>query len=137
MQRHRASRRQFGRSYWSMKAALSVACSALLVASCSPTVLDGRALSMLYDPNRVSGLPATDGPSGPRNNAPQPTGTVENTDGGEVDRLALSAINDIEDFWKQNFSESRTALHTGVAPAVVRFERPGRVRILTATRWGL
>ena len=106
MQRHRGSRCQFGRSYWSMKAALSVACSALLVAGCSPTVLDGRALSMLYDPNRVSGLPATDGPSGPRNNAPQPTGTVENTDGGEVDRLALSAINDIEDFWKQNYSDS-------------------------------
>ncbi len=59
---------------------------------------------MLWDPNRVGGLPATDGPSGPRANAPQPTGTVENTDNGEPDRLALLAINDIEDFWKQNYS---------------------------------
>ena len=59
---------------------------------------------MLWDPNRVGGLPATDGPSGPRANAPQPTGTVENTDNGEADRQALLAINDIEDFWKQNYS---------------------------------
>jgi len=106
MQRHHGSRRHVGRTHWSMKAALSVGCSALLVAGCSPTVLDGRALAMLYDPNRVSGLPATDGPSGPRDNAPTPTGTVKNTDNGEVDHLVLLAINDIEDFWKQHYSDS-------------------------------
>src|ERR1700756_2850239 len=86
--------------------ASALACSAMLVAGCGPTVLDGRALAMLYDPNRVSGLPATDGPSGPRDNAPKPTGTVKNTDNGEVDRLALLAINNIEDFWKKHYSES-------------------------------
>lgn len=106
MQQHHSSRRDVGRTHWSMKAALSVACSALLVAGCGPTVLNGRALSMLDDPNRVSGLPATDGPNGPRNDALQPTGTVENTDNGDIDHLALLAINDIEDFWKQNYSES-------------------------------
>ncbi|MBV8964909.1 MAG: neutral zinc metallopeptidase [Mycobacteriaceae bacterium] len=78
-----------------------------MVAGCtSPTVLDGRALSMLYDPNRAGGLPATDGPSGPRDNVGQPTGTVDNSDNGEIDRLALLAINDIEDFWKGNYSQS-------------------------------
>lgn len=92
--------------HWSMKAALSVACSALLVAGCGPKVLDGRAQSMLYDPNRVSGLPATDGPSGPRDNAPKPTGTVKNTDNGDVDHLVLLSLNDIEDFWKKSYSES-------------------------------
>jgi predicted metalloprotease len=87
-------------------AGIAAACSAVLVAGCSPTVLNGRALSMLYNPNRVSGLPAVDGPSGPRGNAPKPTGTVENTDNGEVDHLILLGINDIEEFWKKNYSES-------------------------------
>jgi hypothetical protein len=30
---------------------------------------------------------------------------VHNSDGGEIDRLALLAINDIEDFWKQHYSD--------------------------------
>jgi len=90
----------------SIKIALSIACAAVLMAGCSATVLEGRALTMLYDPNRAGGLPATDGPSGPRDTAPKPTGTVENTDNGEIDRLALLGINDIEDFWKKNYSES-------------------------------
>jgi predicted metalloprotease len=59
----------------------------------------------LYDPNSAGGLPVTDGPSGPRDNAPQPTGTVENTDNGVIDRLSLLAINDIEEFWKKKYSE--------------------------------
>jgi predicted metalloprotease len=97
-------------------AAIGIACSALLVAGCSPpTVLDGRALSMLYDPNRVSGLPAVDGPSGPRDSAPRPTGTVENTDNGEIDHLALLALNDIEDFWKQNYSKSLQGSFTPIS----------------------
>ena len=88
-----------------VSAGIAAACSALLVTGCSAKVLDGRAQSMLYDPNRVAGLPAVDGPSGPRENA-KPTGTVENTDNGEVDRLVLLGINDIEDFWKKHYSES-------------------------------
>ncbi|OOK69132.1 putative LIPOPROTEIN PEPTIDASE LPQM domain protein [Mycobacterium kansasii] len=36
----------------------------LVVAGCT-TLVDGRALSILNDPFRVGGLPATNGPSGP------------------------------------------------------------------------
>jgi predicted metalloprotease len=61
---------------------------------------------MLYDPFRVAGLPVSQSPSGLRPNAPGPRGSVANTDNGAIDRLALSAINDIEDFWGQNYSES-------------------------------
>ena len=106
MQRQQRNRHHAMRTHRSIKAALGIACSVLLVAGCSATVLDGRALSMLYDPHRVGGLPATDGPSGPRDNAPKPTGTVNGTDGGDIDKLVLLALNDIEDFWKQNYSES-------------------------------
>lgn len=87
-------------------AGIGALCAALLVASCSHTVVNGRAVSMLYDPDRVGGLLASDGPSGPRGIPPPTTGRVRNTDGGGIDRLALSAIDDIEDFWKQHYSDS-------------------------------
>ncbi|WP_281373878.1 peptidase [Mycobacterium vicinigordonae] len=75
----------------------------LMVAGCSPTVVAGRAVSILNDPFRVGGLPATNGPSGIRPNAPAPTGTVVNTDKGAIDKLALLSINDIEAFWRANY----------------------------------
>ena len=77
----------------------------VLAAGCVPTVMDGRAASMLYDPDRVGGLPATHGLSGMRPDAPSPQGRVEGTDGSDNDRLALLAVNDIQDFWTTNFPE--------------------------------
>ena len=44
--------------------------------------------------------------SGIRDDAPEPTGDVTNTDGGDVDRLTLLAVNDVADFWEQNYSPS-------------------------------
>jgi predicted metalloprotease len=85
---------------------LVVACTMLLVAGCSPTTgLTGRATSMLFNPERVGGLPVGEGPSGPRPDAPAPVGNVENTDGGAVDQLALLAVNDIEDYWNRNYAK--------------------------------
>jgi predicted metalloprotease len=81
-----------------------VVCTALLTA-CTPTVIDGRATSMLFNPERVGGLPVSEGPSGPRPNAPAPEGTVEYTDDGPMDRLALLAVNDIQDFWADNYEK--------------------------------
>ena len=76
-----------------------------LAAGCAsePIVLDGRAVSMRYDPNRVAGLPVTDGPNGPRMTPPSAVGRVVNTDDGDIDRLALLAVEDIEEFWTQNY----------------------------------
>ncbi len=84
-----------------------VACMMLLMAGCSSssaTVVNGRATSMLFNPDRVGGLPVTEGPSGPRANAPEPTGTVEDSDDGPMDRLALLSINDIQEFWTKNYA---------------------------------
>ena len=79
----------------------------MTAAGCShPTVLDGRAVSMRFDPYRVAGLPTSDGPSGPRTAAPSATTRVQNTDDGDIDRTALLAIEDIEDFWTQHYSDS-------------------------------
>jgi predicted metalloprotease len=86
-------------------AAVSAVCAGLLIAGCS-SVTEGRAVSTLYDPFRAGGLPAEDGPSGVRDDAPEPTGDVQDTDGGEIDRLTLLAVNDVADFWEQNYSAS-------------------------------
>jgi len=85
----------------------AIACVAAVavVAGCT-TFVGGRALSMLNDPFRVAGLPATNGPSGIRPNAPSPTGTVINTNNGQIDKLSLLSVNDIEEYWKSVYSQS-------------------------------
>jgi predicted metalloprotease len=88
-----------------LRAAIACTAAISVVAGCT-TFVEGRALSMLNDPFRVGGLPATDGPSGIRPSAPSPTGTVVNTDNGTIDKLSLLSVNDIEDYWKSVYSES-------------------------------
>ena len=34
-----------------------------------------------------------------------PPARLENTDGGDMDRLAVLAVNDIQDFWQRNFAK--------------------------------
>ena len=83
-------------------AVVALATTALLT-GCATTV-DGRAVSPLYDPFHVAGLPALGGPSGPRPDAPKPVGKVVGGDGGDIDKLALLAVNDVEDFWSHNYA---------------------------------
>lgn len=96
--------------------AVVLLCLALAVSGCSstkPSMLAGRAVSMQFDPNRVAGLLATDGASGPLVEASSAIGRVRNTDNGDTDRLALLAIDDIEEFWQNNY---RTPLSGSFAP---------------------
>lgn len=86
--------------------ALLAAC-AVVLAGCGQTV-DGHASLTMYDPFRVGDLPAVDGPSGPKPDAPAPAGEVQGTDDGEVDRLALLSANDIAEYWEQNFRPQLT-----------------------------
>lgn len=85
-------------------AASSVALMAS-VAACTST-LQGTPVSVFADPFRVAGMPATDGPTGLRPDASEPTREVVGTDGGETDELARQAISDIEEFWKQAYNEA-------------------------------
>ncbi|MDT5201377.1 MAG: hypothetical protein QOH34_2899 [Mycobacterium sp.] len=93
------------RSAWAA-AALALVCVMPMTTGCATTVMQGRAASMMYDPDRVGGLPASHGPTGVRPDAPAPTGNVEGTDGGSGDQLALLAINDIQSFWTSTFPQS-------------------------------
>ncbi|OBG04178.1 neutral zinc metallopeptidase [Mycolicibacter sinensis] len=86
--------------------------------SSPPTVVAGRAVSMLYDPGRVGGLPAANGPSGPRGDVPPVTARLGNSDGGQIDRLALLAIDDIEDFWTHHYGQSLRGRFTPVSTLV-------------------
>lgn len=81
------------------------AAAALLVTSCS-TTLQGTAVSVFSDPFKVAGLPATDGPTGLRDDAAEPTRDVVNTDDGRVDELGRQAVSDIEEFWGQAYPEA-------------------------------
>lgn len=107
MQHRRVGRRRAGRR--SIASTAVVVCCALLVAGCGgghAAVLKGRAVSMAYDPYRAGGLPATNGPSGIRPGAPAPAGTVQNSDHGAIDQLALLGLNDIEEFWSKKFPDA-------------------------------
>ncbi|ORB85282.1 peptidase [Mycobacterium kansasii] len=104
--KRRQSRRRRARGLTaSLRAAAAGLGAVLVVAGCT-TMVEGRALSILNDPFRVGGLPATNGPSGPRPNGPAPTGTVINTNNGPIDQLSLLSINDIQDYWKGVYSEA-------------------------------
>jgi hypothetical protein len=79
-----------------LRAAAAASCVALVVAGCGSTT-QGRAVSPLYDPFRAGGLAAQDGPSGIRETAPAPEGDVKDGDGGDADKLATLAVNDVTD----------------------------------------
>jgi predicted metalloprotease len=85
--------------------AVIAACSALILAACS-TTLQGKAVSVFEDPFHVAGMAATDGPTGLRPDANGPVRDVEGTDNGETDKLAASAVSDIEDYWGQVYGDT-------------------------------
>jgi predicted metalloprotease len=86
-------------------AAAVAVCSALVVTACTST-LQGNAVSVFDDPFRVAGMPATDGPTGLRSDAIEPSRDVLGTDGSDVDELGRQAISDIEEFWESTYTET-------------------------------
>ncbi|WP_420845457.1 peptidase [Mycobacterium lentiflavum] len=100
-----------------VKVAFACASTVLLVAGCS-TVVDGRGLSMFDNPFRVGGLLAINGPSGIRSNAPGPTGTVVNTDNGNIDKLSLLSVNELEEYWQATYGESLSGTFVRVGTLV-------------------
>ncbi|OBG12553.1 peptidase [Mycolicibacterium celeriflavum] len=92
------------RGRWLRPALASAAVSAVVLTGCS--TVEGQAVSSLYNPNTVGGLTVADGPSGLRPDAAEPTGEVRYTDDGPVDRMALSAVNDLVQFWEEHYSEA-------------------------------
>ncbi len=82
--------------------AVALATAAALLAGCGSTV-DGRPVSIYDNPFTVAGLAATDGPSGPRADAPPSPLTARGADGSTSDVLATGALTDIADFWRTEY----------------------------------
>ncbi|MCV7424280.1 neutral zinc metallopeptidase [Mycobacterium yunnanensis] len=84
---------------------MAVTTGALVLTSCT-TTLRGTPVSVFANPFSVAGMPAVDGPTGLRDDAEPPSREVSNTDGGDVDELAGSAVSDIEEFWTTHYAET-------------------------------
>ncbi|MFB9907917.1 neutral zinc metallopeptidase [Allokutzneria oryzae] len=76
----------------------------VLAAGCT-TVIRGepKRVGAVVDPGSAAGLKVTEGYSGPRQGAADAQITVENADGGEMDRLAINAVTDIQKYWAEQF----------------------------------
>lgn len=82
-----------------------LACGVLGLSACANTV-DGQPVSQLGNAYQVAGLPAVDGPSGLRPHPKPAERVVHGTDDGEMDRLAVNAVADIEDFWQEAYPKT-------------------------------
>ena len=71
-----------------------------LLAGCAQTV-GGTARAEQPDISKVAGLDITTGESGAKPAVPNATLPVENGDGGEMDRLALNTLADVEEYWTE------------------------------------
>ncbi|AOS62321.1 neutral zinc metallopeptidase [Actinoalloteichus hymeniacidonis] len=83
-----------------------VAVAGLLI-GCGPQRVAGTAVPYGgLDPATVSGLPVTNGPSGPKAGAPPIDLVYENGDDGEMDRLALAAVADLYEYWDREYPDT-------------------------------
>lgn len=90
------------------RAALSVLLTTVAVCmlpGCATTVA-GNAVSVFDDPFKVGGLQAVDGPSGLRPDAEKPTRKVTDGNGGQIDKIAVQSVSDIEAYWEFAFPET-------------------------------
>jgi predicted metalloprotease len=86
---------------------LTLATVAVMVAQlggCGQTVA-GRPTGD-FDPSDAGGMKVTDGPTGPKDGVPDTDLKVENTDGGEMDRLAANAVADLYAYWDEQLPKN-------------------------------
>jgi predicted metalloprotease len=78
------------------------------------------------DPGTVAGLPVTQGPSGPVPGVPDAQLKVDNADGGDMDRLAVDAIADVQDYWAQQLPAAFNGARFKPVGRLVSFDSGGR-----------
>ncbi|MEU5693681.1 neutral zinc metallopeptidase [Actinosynnema sp. NPDC020468] len=83
-----------------LAALVAVVAAAGLLSSCTQAV-EGLARAERPDVSKVAGLDITTGESGPKPGVADARLPVENGDGGEMDRLAINTLADVEDYWEQ------------------------------------
>ncbi len=90
--------------------------AALTLTACTVGT-QGRAAPQPVSPDSIAGVPVTDGPSGPRPDAPAPRLSVDGGTGGRIDTIASGALEDLGRFWSSAFPD---AFHRPFTP-VSRF----------------
>lgn len=86
-------------------AVAAVACVSL-IGGCSqavsgiPTTVGG------YSTTEVAGLPATNGPSGPKEGVADSKLRAEGGNNGEMDKLAQNAVDDVQTYWQDTFPDA-------------------------------
>ncbi len=104
---------------------LATVAVAALLAGCSQ-VVPGTASSERPDPTKVSGLDITTGESGAKPGAPDADLRVENGDGGEMDRLAINALADVQKYWAEQFPEQFDGAVFEPVKRLVSYDSGGR-----------
>ncbi|WNV90086.1 neutral zinc metallopeptidase [Umezawaea sp. Da 62-37] len=88
------------RRAWRRAALAATVSVAALLGACTTSV-GGLPTPERPDISKISGLEITQGESGAKPGVPDATLAVENGDGGEMDRLAVNTLADVEEYWTQ------------------------------------
>lgn len=83
---------------------VAVAAAVLTVSALSACSQANSTQRDAENPWQITGATTSTGPSGSRDGVPDTDRQAANSDGGEMDRLALNAVADIEEFWAENYS---------------------------------
>ncbi|WP_410875364.1 metallopeptidase [Nocardia sp. A7] len=79
----------------------------MLVSGCgTTTVVSNQAQPAMDNPWELTGAVSSTGPSGSRPGVPDTDRKAENGDNGKIDKLALNAIADIEEYWQTEYSKT-------------------------------
>ncbi|GDY32387.1 neutral zinc metallopeptidase [Gandjariella thermophila] len=78
------------------------------------------------DPGTVAGLPVSQGPSGPVPGVPDAQLRVDNADGGDMDRLAVDAVADVQEYWAQALPAGFNGARFKPITRLVSFDSAGR-----------
>jgi predicted metalloprotease len=89
-----------------LRVALALTATTVMIAQlggCGGKEVQGQAQPVGggIDTKNVGGKPVTDGPSGPRQGAPDADLKYENGDGGEMDKLSINTLADVYDYWNE------------------------------------
>ncbi|MGV9415668.1 metallopeptidase [Nocardia sp. NPDC003693] len=74
-----------------------------------------RVSERVDNPFELDGSASTTGPSGERPGVPDATLTAANGDGGAVDRLALNALADLQEYWEREYGRTMPGAFTPVS----------------------
>lgn len=82
----------------------ALAVATALLGGCGSQEIAGEATPLgAVDPGTVGGLPAEDGPSGLKSGVADAGLPVSGGDRGEMDRIALNAVADVQQYWSEKF----------------------------------